>query len=349
MKAVIGNALLSQLKPQSKEIDIWDTKLTGFILRVKPNGKMIYRCEYARGKRITIGSVGVLTPMQARDRAKEILADAVRGVEPKKKNTTFNTLKIFIENEYYQWVKTHKKRGDETIIRIKKHFFNMFGAKQLSEITPILVEKWRSKRLGDGIKPVTLNRDIATIKGALSKAVEWGFIDSSPLAKLKPLKVDAISKVRFLDKAEESRLREVIDVREQKLRISRESSNEWRQKRNYELKPSFINLSFVDYMKPMILLSINTGLRRGELLNLAWENINLSLGTLTIIGEHAKSGKTRHVPLNQEALNTLKNWLEQSGIKTGLVFRNKDGNGLTDKEGMGWNSKECQNFKFSMA
>lgn len=34
-------------------------------------------CEYARGKRITIGKVGVLTSMQARDKAKDILADGL--------------------------------------------------------------------------------------------------------------------------------------------------------------------------------------------------------------------------------------------------------------------------------
>lgn len=83
-------------------------------------------------------------------------------------------------------------------------------------------------------------------------------------------------------------------------------------------------------MKPMILLSLNTGLRRGELLNLAFENVNLSLATVTILGENVKSSKTRHVPLNHEALSILKDWFKQSDIKTGLIFKNKNSNSFTD-------------------
>lgn len=75
MKAFIGNQLIARIKPREKSYDIWDNKLTGFILRVNPKGNMVYRCEYARGKRITLGKISILTPVQARDRAKEILAD----------------------------------------------------------------------------------------------------------------------------------------------------------------------------------------------------------------------------------------------------------------------------------
>jgi len=55
MRAVIGNSLLAKLTPKSTAYDIWDDKLTGFILRVNPSGTMVYRCEYACGKRITLG------------------------------------------------------------------------------------------------------------------------------------------------------------------------------------------------------------------------------------------------------------------------------------------------------
>jgi len=55
MKKLIGNSLLAQLKPAEKAYDIWDSRLTGFILRVLPSGSMVYRCEYGRGKRMTLG------------------------------------------------------------------------------------------------------------------------------------------------------------------------------------------------------------------------------------------------------------------------------------------------------
>ena len=71
----------------------------------------------------------------------------------------------------------------------------------------------------------------------------------------------------------------------------------------------------------MVLLSLNAGLRRGELFSLRWENINLGRAMLTVQGEMAKSGKTRHVPLNAVAVHVLKNWRVRSQ-DSGLVFAN---------------------------
>jgi integrase len=73
----------------------------------------------------------------------------------------------------------------------------------------------------------------------------------------------------------------------------------------------------------MILLSINTGLRRGELFSLKWENINLEQSMLTIEGTYAKSGKTRHIPLNTEAVHVLKSWRQQTNGND-LVFPSKN-------------------------
>jgi integrase len=50
-------------------------------------------------------------------------------------------------------------------------------------------------------------------------------------------------------------------------------------------------------------------------------NVNFHTKTLTVGG---KSGKTRHMPLNTEALEVLRNWKAQ-GTGTGLVFPGKDG------------------------
>jgi integrase len=54
---------------------------------------------------------------------------------------------------------------------------------------------------------------------------------------------------------------------------------------------------FGDHLTPAVLLSMNTGLRRGELLALRWESIDFSRRILTVEGGTAKSRQTRHVPL----------------------------------------------------
>ena len=74
----------------------------------------------------------------------------------------------------------------------------------------------------------------------------------------------------------------------------------------------------------MVLLSINTGMRRGEVFNLKWENVNLERAIITIDGDFSKSGKTRHIPLNTEAFNVLKTWKKERNHPT-LVFPSKNG------------------------
>lgn len=55
----------------------------------------------------------------------------------------------------------------------------------------------------------------------------------------------------------------------------------------------------------MVLLALNTGLRREELFSLRWSDIRLERKTITVAGENAKSDHTRYVPLNSETLAIL--------------------------------------------
>jgi len=326
MKAIINNSLLPKLKPHSKHYDVWDDKLGGFHLRVNPNGKMVYRCGYARNKVVTIGKAELLTPAQARDRAKQILGDAAVGFILQvsgQRSSSEMTLHHYLEGEYGQWRLLNRKNAQADLARVKVNFLKDFGSLPLQEVSPLLIEKWRSKKLSRDVKPATVNRDINILKSALTKAVEWGFIESNPLTVFKPVKVDKLAKIRYLDKEEIERLRRVLDEREESLIEGRKSANEWRREREYPELPA----DSLDYMKSLILLSINTGLRRGEILSLTWENVILEMAVLTVAGDTAKSGKTRHIPLNAEALTILRQWRQRT-LSPGLVFSGKDGEKL---------------------
>ncbi len=323
MQATIGKKLIESLKPQEKLYEVWDNKLTGFVLRVYPTGNMMYICQYARGKRVNIGSTKLYTPVQAREKAKQIFADVLNGADPKaeKKSEKDHTLESFILQVYEPWAQTHhRNRGKATVYILKANFFSLFGKKKLNEITSWNIEKWRSKKLKEGAKPTTVNRNFNPLKAALNKAVDWGFIDENPLTKVKQLKIDKMPLVRYLTDDEEMRLRNALDLREEKMRAERLSANEWRADRGHNLMPELNG--FADYLKPMILLSINTGLRRGEIFNLKWQDINFDKAMLTVIGQSAKSGQTRHVPLNDEVLSILKLWQEVDNSNE-LVFHNK--------------------------
>lgn len=325
VRAVINNALIAKLKPKETQYDVRDTKLNGFMIRVTPKGKMSYVCQYQRGRRINIGDVGVLTPAQARDRATEILADSLKGIAPtrKKKVQVENSLKTFIEKEYGPWVMVNRKDGGRTLARIKRCFYKLFGHKSLHEITPVLIDQWRTQRLKNGTKPDTVNRDIATFKAALSRAVLWGFIEKNPLGNLSLLKVDGAPKVRYLTKDEEIRLRVALDLRQENIRQARLSGNQWRIGRGYEPLPD-LTTDLIDYIKPMVILSLNTGMRQGELFNLKWNDIDFEKKILSVSGEYAKSSKTRHIPLNDEAFKILLQWKEIASSNR-LVFESKEG------------------------
>ena len=69
MKAKINNTLIKKLLPEDKEYEVHDIDLKGFILRVFPSGTMRYVCQYQRARKINIGTVGVITPAQARKKS----------------------------------------------------------------------------------------------------------------------------------------------------------------------------------------------------------------------------------------------------------------------------------------
>lgn len=331
MRATIGNNLIVKLKPTGKQYDVRDAKLVGFLIRVNPTGKMSYVCEYKRGKRINLGKVGILTPAQARDKAKEILGDATKGIYPGKKTSEdVINFKDFIRKEYGPWFRTNRKSSKQTMFGLEQHFIKNFGDLSLLEFTPLLIDKWRSKMLEANKKAATANRYIDSLKAALSKAVEWGFIPFNAIAKLKPVKIDVITRARFLDEGEDYRLREALDERENQIKYARCQANQWRKQRGYTELPNLQKQYFVDHLKPMVILSKNTGIRRNELFSIDRErDVNLQLKILTIRDSNAKSGKTRHIPLNEEALHVIKKWIEQTASLE-FLFSNKDGNKFTD-------------------
>jgi integrase len=329
LQAKISNSLLPKLLPEAKPYEVLDIELKGFLLRVQPTGTLAYYCSYrtANGKRnrVSLGRHPTVTPAQARDHAKQILADVVRGCDPakQKRKAKSETLSVFLETEYAPWVLAHRKDGQATIDRIHA-CFDKFKNNKLSELTSSTLERWRTKRLTNGIAIATVNRDLASLRSALSKAVEWGSVDTHPMLAMKPLELDQNKVVRFLSENEENQLRSALDERNQEMCQERDRANAWRAARNIAQLPDLKLKKFADHLYPMVIISINTGIRQGELFNLTWKNIDLDRANLTIVGTSAKSGKTRHIPLNTESLDALKCWKAQSAEEP-LVFPSPTG------------------------
>ncbi|MEC8428822.1 MAG: tyrosine-type recombinase/integrase, partial [Pseudomonadota bacterium] len=296
-------------------------------------------------KRIKIGLYGSdLTVAQARDKAM-IMAGQVRdGIDvqlekqerkAEAKAIRENSLEAFIDNKYKPWALANLKSGQETLNNIE-YSFKHLKPLPLIDINLGMMEKWRTEQLELGkLKPNTINRRVNSLRGILTKAVEWGVIDVHPLQRLKNLKEDNNQKARFLSEDESSRLTAALRGRDSELKAARQRANAHRAKRGYELLPSLDDFEFGDRLTPLVTLSLKTGARRGELFDLTWEDVDLRTKNITIRAENSKSGKTRHIPLNQTAIDTIKAWKKQAPGKSGRVFPSDDG-GRLDNVNKAW-------------
>ncbi len=149
------------------------------------------------------------------------------------------------------------------------------GDVSLSEITTDRIEEFRLYELRK-VTPTSTNVVLRHLKSAMSWAAQRGMIPANPAAKVKLNRVPRNTHMRFLDDGEIQRLRDAIGDDKELRRV-------------------------VDF-------ALWTGLRRNEIINLQWSDIDLNRNVLVIRnkeGFRTKSGKSRSVPLNGQLLAML--------------------------------------------
>jgi integrase len=145
-------------------------------------------------------------------------------------------------------------------------------------------------------RPASVNRELATLSRIFSLAIDNGIVETNPCRKVRKLRENNERK-RYFTQDEEQRLMAALTARRAHLR-------------------------------PLILLAINTGMRRGELLSLAWRNVDFQRGVIHVT--NTKTGRDRDVPMNSEVRSILLE-LQRQGKDQAFVFGNrKTGVNLTD-------------------
>ncbi|MCG8007984.1 MAG: site-specific integrase [Candidatus Thiodiazotropha lotti] len=339
MRIRFNKSNIKNLEPKSTRYEVADLEIPALRLRVTPGNiktfVLLYRNAQNRQKRYTIGKFGDVTPESARNTAETLMAKIILGGDPaaekqeekqKGEKLKHSTLKGFLENKFRPWAEANRKTGSHMSQRIESAF-SEFLDKPLEEISPWLIEKWRKGRFKQGRTVGTVNRDIATLKSCLSRAVDWHVIDENPLRRLKLSKEDRQGVVRYLSPDEEKRLLSALNDRDITIKTKRANGNKWRRARKRLPLPG-ITTTYPDHLTPMVILSLNTGMRRGEVFHLQWRDIDFSNKTLVVRGEMAKSGKTRHINLNDTALSALQAWQKQCDRSYKLVFPGRKGNPL---------------------
>lgn len=321
-------------KPE-KPREILDST-SGLILRHQPSGFLGLYVALGRGKRErpfkqTCDARRVIDPSAAvtlgavKAEAKRLRGEDAGGRDFKGERASERavpTLNDYLRDSYGPWVEQNRRSGEATLARIKACFEDEFGADKLSAIAAVRVEKWASRRQRDGVTSKTINRDVSALRAALQRAVRpLKLMTANPLAEYESLEEDRSKRVRrALTADEEANLRAALAKRDENKAAERASGNAWRRQRGVEEMPSLAGL-YADVLTPAVLVSLETGLRRGELFALEWPNVDFAAKLLRVEGKTAKTFQTRELPLNAEVISVLRRWWMQNGQpRAGFVF-----------------------------
>lgn len=311
-------------KPARQIRRLRDSTVPGLVLRILPNGSKKWAVIWGRGQEKIFGAYPVVTLDGARLQARRLLGEIadhgapLAAIEAQKPKAL--TLSDYIRDHYAPWAKANQKAGQATVDAIEAVFGDLYG-RELTAISALDLERFKAARLRAGIKPATVNRDLARIRGALSRAVDWQLLPVHPMRTVKQAKGVDDSRTRYLSAEEEKALRVALKARDEQARQRRESHNTWLAVRGREALPPIGGYS--DHLTPITLLALNTGMRRGELLGLLWEDVDLQGQRLKVTVGNAKSRKARHIPLNREAQEVLRTaWKEGA---SGPVFPARSG------------------------
>ncbi len=327
MAIKITQNIINNIEPTGRIFEIRDADVKGFMIRVQQSGKASYYFAYSspdgRRPKILIGDINTLTPQKARKIAQEYRLKVSQGIDPQaeikerkeeQKKATASTLKVFIDTLYIPFIDTHHKTPRNAKLRLET-FKTLWGDKPLSSFTHKQLEDYRQRRL-ETVKPATINREMNVLQGLFTKAIEWGYIDETPFKRLKSLKVDSKGVIRHLSDTEEKTLRQALRQRDKDARMKRQSSDEWHMQRGYELHTArYDNHTYIDYLEPFILLALNTGMRKGELLTLTWGDVKLNQSLFSLRGENTKSSQSRTIHMSKEAREMIQHQYLQTQIQ----------------------------------
>jgi integrase len=305
----ITKRLVDGLKPQATEFALWDSKLPGFGVRVRPSGAMsyvvVYRAGSGRGapvRRFTIARVGKATPEAARKRAATILGAVAHGHDPAGEKATERaalTISELADRFMSEHVEQKRKAGTVTFYRhlLEKIVKPSLGATKADKATRAQVA-----RLHGNLKatPFQANRVLAVIGSMYTFAGRSGLLAEgmNPARRIEQYKERR--RERFLTGEELLRLGSAIREAETKgipWDVDEANPN---AKHLPKTKNRFTQISPI--AAAAIRLLLFTGCRLREILHLKWEHVDLERGLLFLID--SKTGR-KTVILNAPALAVL--------------------------------------------
>lgn len=315
---------INNLKPTEKRYEKWDALTPGLAIRVLPSGSKIYFMTYysesGKRSRLTIGDAAHLQLSDAREIVRKKIVEMTRdGTDPAAKPSVgIPTLEELLKiNE--------AAGGSEYCRKIVRRYFPALLPHRIDSIQLLDIERLRKEWIGDtGITNATANKRTT----ALNAVLNWALfprtaLKDNPIRGIKKLKeIDSKTIVRYLFSDERMRLFNALESKS-------------------------------GHIKPMVIISLNTGIRRGALFALEWADVNFRDKTITLRATSAKSRKTTIIPMNQTVIDELLMWREIercSNIDSPLIFPSYKTGEKIDNVKKAWGSilaqAQIKNFRW---
>jgi integrase len=197
---------------------------------------------------------------------------------------------VWISDIWFEGKHHRKSWGDETPEKVSEKHREFLHAVAGAKPAKAKLSK------APGAAPATINRDVATLRNMMNKAVEWGYLPQNPLLSVR------------LFKEENERMWVLTPEEEKKLLLACQSSPQERK-----------------YLSDLVLFALNSGMRLKEILGLRKDQVDL--GGRVILVTDTKNGEARKVPVN----DTLKAIVERQakGNTSEWVFCSAAGERLT--------------------
>jgi len=196
-----------------------------------------------------------------------------------------------LKAEFLQWAR-QETRGADRYKEDLERFEEYLPVRSIRQIDYQYVFGFREWRLSHGKTPRTVNKQVGTLGNMLNKGVEWGRIGSNP-----------IGEIRQLDHDEPVKERRSLTVEEVE---------------------ALFAVSLL-HLKPVWRMFMVTGIRKAELVNMKFDDVDFDRCIVTVKAGTAKNHKTREIPLDDEMLATIAELREQAKSREPVPGRTKPG------------------------
>ncbi len=255
-------------------------------MRVFKRGKVYWIDYFANGQRIreSTGTASKKRALQLLHKRQAAVFAGRFDFQEVKQSPRFSD---FADYYLESFSKVNKSKSmytrEQTAVRSLRPFL---GKYQLNAITPMLIEHFKRKRLKDGRKPATVNRELDCLRQIYRLAVRDRRVIGNPAREVKKL-------------PEDNEIANAITDQDEELLLAHAAP----------------------HLRDLIICAVDTGMRRSDIFDLRWSNVDIPNRVIVIKQQKTKrhkANKTVEIPISARLLGVLRRLEKES--KSEYVF-----------------------------